>query len=87
MLIYIIISVLVVSKYLQVFSKYEKKTSIFFSCSWSFGSFAILAEDEKKINLSQAATSHLIRLITMVFPFIVDSFYSGEILEGSNEKF
>ena len=29
MFIYIIVSVLVVSKYLQIFSKYEKKTSIF----------------------------------------------------------
>ena len=29
MLVYIVLSVLIVSKYLQVFSKYEKKTSIF----------------------------------------------------------
>ena len=29
MLVYIIVSVLIVSKYLEIFSKYEKKTSIF----------------------------------------------------------
>ena len=88
MLIYIIISVLVVSKYLQVFSKYEKKTSIFSAAPGALGPLMILAEDEKKTDLSQVATSHLIRLIIIitVFPFIVDSFYSGEILEGS-EKF
>ena len=36
----------------------------------------ILAEDEKT-DLSQVATSHLIRLIIIitVFPFIVNSFY------------
>ena len=87
MLIYIIISVLVVSKYLQVFSKYEKKTSIFSAAPGALGPLMILAEDEKKTDLSQVATSHLIRLIIIitVFPFIVDSFYSGEILEGSEK--
>ena len=84
---FIIISVLIVSKYLQVFSKYEKKTSIFFSSSWSFGSLMIFAEDEKKTDLSQVATSHLIRLIIIitVFPFIVNSFYNGEIIEVSEK--
>ncbi len=87
MLIYIIISVLVVSKYLQVFSKYEKKTSIFSAAPGALGPLMILAEDEKKTDLSQVATSHLIRLIIIitVFPFIVDSFYSGEILEDSEK--
>ena len=39
----------------------------------------ILAEDEKS-DLSQVATSHLIRLIIIitVFPFIVNSFYDYE---------
>ena len=39
----------------------------------------ILAEDEK-LDLSQVATSHLIRLIIIitVFPFIVNSFYDVE---------
>jgi membrane protein AbrB duplication len=45
----------------------------------------ILAEDEKKTDLSQVATSHLIRLIIIitVFPFIVNSFYDAENLKIS----
>ncbi len=79
MMIYIIISVLVVSKYLQLFSKYEKKTSIFSAAPGALGPLMILAEDEKT-DLSQVATSHLIRLIIIitVFPFIVNSFYDVE---------
>ena len=79
MLIYIIISVLIVSKYLQIFSKYEKKTSIFSAAPGALGPLMILAEDEK-IDLSQVATSHLIRLIIIItiFPFIVNSFYDVE---------
>jgi|TARA_B100001093_G_scaffold451513_1_gene459002 membrane AbrB-like protein len=76
MLVYIIISVLIVSKYLQIFSKYERKTSIFSAAPGALGPLMILAEDEKT-DLSQVATSHLIRLIIIItiFPFIVDSFY------------
>ena len=76
MLVYIIISVLFVSKYLQKFSKYEKKTSIFSAAPGALGPLMILAEDEKS-DLSQVATSHLIRLIIIitVFPFVVNSFY------------
>jgi len=79
MLIYIIISILVVSKYLQVFSKYKKKTSIFSAAPGALGPLMILAEDEKT-DLSQVATSHLIRLIIIItiFPFIVNSFYDVE---------
>ena len=79
MLIYIIASVLIVSKYLQIFSKYEKKTSIFSAAPGALGPLMILAEDEK-LDLSQVATSHLIRLIIIitVFPFIVNSFYDVE---------
>ena len=79
MLIYIIISVLIVSKYLQKFSNYGKKTSIFSAAPGALGPLMILAEDEKT-DLSQVATSHLIRLIIIitVFPFVVNSFYSGE---------
>ena len=79
MLIYIILSVLIVSKYLQVFSKYEKKTSIFSAAPGALGPLMILAEDEKS-DLSQVATSHLIRLIIIitVFPFVVNSFYDAE---------
>ena len=63
MLIYIIVSVLIVSKYLQAFSKYERKTSVFSAAPGALGPLLILAEDEKS-DLSQVATSHLIRLIT-----------------------
>ena len=85
MLIYIIISVLIVSKYLQKFSKYERKTSIFSAAPGALGPLMILAEDEKKTDLSQVATSHLIRLIIIitVFPFIVNSFYDAESLKIS----
>ena len=61
MLGYIILSVLLVSKYLQKFSKYDKKTSIFSAAPGALGPLMILAEDEKS-DLSQVATSHLIRL-------------------------
>ena len=86
MLVYIIVSVLIVSKYLQKFSKYGKKTSIFSAAPGALGPLMILAEDEKT-DLSQVATSHLIRLIIIitVFPFIVNSFYDGEISEVINE--
>ena len=92
MLIYIILSVLIVSKYLQKYSKYDKKTSIFSAAPGALGPLMILAEDEKS-DLSQVATSHLIRLIIIisVFPFIVNSFYNIEstkitedILESKN---
>ena len=87
MLLYIIASVLIVSKYLQKFSGYEKKTSIFSAAPGALGPLMILAEDEKKADLSQVATSHLIRLIIIitVFPFIVNSFYEGKSLEAVNE--
>ncbi len=76
MLLYIIFSVLIVSKYLEKFAKYEKKTSIFSAAPGALGPLMILAEDAKT-DLSQVATSHLIRLIIIitVFPFIVNSFY------------
>ena len=79
MLIYIVVSVLIVSKYLQIFSKYGRKTSIFSAAPGALGPLMILAEDEKS-DLSQVATSHLIRLIIIitVFPFIVNSFYDVE---------
>ena len=82
MLVYIILSVLIVSKYLQIFSKYDRKTSIFSAAPGALGPLMILAEDEKS-DLSQVATSHLIRLIIIitVFPFIVNSFYNTESIE------
>ena len=80
MLIYIIASVLLVSKYLEKFSGYDKKTSIFSAAPGALGPLMILAEGEKS-DLSQVATSHLIRLIIIitVFPFIVNSFYNVEV--------
>ena len=86
MLVYIIVSVLIVSKYLQIFSKYERKTSIFSAAPGALGPLMILAEDEKS-DLSQVATSHLIRLIIIItiFPFIVNSFYEVEKLKVLDE--
>jgi len=88
MLIYIILSVLIVSKYLEKFSKYEKKTSVFSAAPGALGPLMILAEDEKT-DLSQVATSHLIRLIIIitVFPFIVNSFYEVERVNVYQEIF
>ena len=86
MLVYIIVSVLIVSKYLQIFSKYGRKTSIFSAAPGALGPLMILAEDEKS-DLSQVATSHLIRLIIIItiFPFIVNSFYEVEKLKVVDE--
>ena len=90
MLAYIIISVLLVSKYLQNFSGYGKKTSVFSAAPGALGPLLILAEDEKS-DLSQVATAHLIRLIIIitVFPFIVNSFHDTEsiqIIESINDN-
>ena len=80
MLFYIIISVFLVSRYLEKFSNYDKKTSIFSAAPGALGPLMILAEDEKS-DLSRVVTSHLIRLIIIitVFPFIVNSFYETDI--------
>jgi len=74
MLIYIIICILVVAKYLQKFANYGEKASIFSAAPGALGPLMILAENEKT-DLSQVATSHLIRLIIIitVIPFIVVS--------------
>ena len=58
MLVYIVLSVFIVSQYLQKFSNYEKKTSIFSAAPGALGPLMILAEDEKT-DLSHVATSHL----------------------------
>ena len=86
MLAYIIISVLLVSKYLQKFSGYGKKTSVFSAAPGALGPLMILAEDAKT-DLSQVATSHLIRLIIIitVFPFIVNSFYDVDSVNISEK--
>ncbi len=78
MLVYIILSILIVSQYLQKFSKYEKKTSVFSAAPGALGPLMILAEDQKT-DLSHVATSHLIRLIIIVtvFPFFVNSYHDA----------
>ena len=72
MLIYIIICILVVAKYLQKYSGYGEKASIFSAAPGALGPLLILAENEKT-DLSQVATSHLIRLIIIItlIPFII----------------
>ncbi len=87
MLVYIILSIFVVSIYLQKFSNYEKKTSIFSAAPGALGPLMILAEDQKT-DLSHVATSHLIRLIIIVtvFPFFVNSYYNAEIVELVQEN-
>jgi len=72
MLIYIIVCILIVSKYLQKYAGYGEKASIFSSAPGALGPLMILAENEKT-DLSQVATSHLIRLIIIitVIPFII----------------
>ena len=82
MFIYILVSILIVSKYLQKFSGYKDKTSIFSAAPGALGPLMILAEHEKS-DLSQVATSHLIRLIIIitVIPFFVVNFSSTEALE------
>ena len=86
MFFYIIISIFIVSKYLQKFSNYEKKTSIFSAAPGALGPLMILAEDQKT-DLSHVATSHLIRLIIIItiFPFFVNSYYDVQpVNEVSN---
>ena len=86
MLSYVIVSILLVSKYLEKFSGYDRKTSLFSAAPGALGPLLILAEDQKS-DLSQVATSHLIRLIIIitVYPFFVQSFY-GLGTENLNEK-
>ena len=81
MLIYIIVCILIVAKYLQKFSGYSEKASIFSAAPGALGPLMILAENEKT-DLSQVATSHLIRLIIIitVIPFIIVNNTNSEIL-------
>ena len=82
MFFYIIVSILIVSKYLQKFSDYKEKTSIFSAAPGALGPLMILAEYEKS-DLSQVATAHLIRLIIIItlFPFIIVSLYPADAIE------
>ena len=85
MLIYIIVCILVVAKYLQKFASYGEKASIFSAAPGALGPLMILAENEKT-DLSQVATSHLIRLIIIitVIPFIIASNTGNESLVNDN---
>ena len=82
MFFYIVVSIFVVSKYLQKFSGYNEKTSIFSAAPGALGPLMILAEYEKS-DLSQVATAHLIRLIIIItlFPFLIVSLSPTELLE------
>jgi uncharacterized protein len=82
MFVYILLSIIIVSKYLQKYSSYKKKTSIFSAAPGALGPLLILAEYEKS-DLSQVATSHLIRLIIIItiFPFFVVNFSTTEVIE------
>ena len=86
MFIYIMICIIFVSKYLEKFANYEKKTSFFSAAPGGLGPLVMLAEHEKS-DISQVATSHLIRLIVIitVFPFVVDQFAKETVL--ANEEF
>jgi uncharacterized protein len=81
MLIYIIVCILIVSKYLQKYSGYSEKASIFSAAPGALGPLMILAENEKT-DLSQVATSHLIRLLIIitVIPFIIVNNTGSEVL-------
>ena len=81
MLIYIIICILIVAKYLQKFAGYGEKASIFSAAPGALGPLIILAENEKT-DLSQVATSHLIRLIIIitVIPFIIVNNTGNDVL-------
>ena len=86
MFFYILVSIFIVSKYLQKFSSYKEKTSIFSAAPGALGPLLILAEYEKS-DLSQVATAHLIRLIIIItlFPFFVVNFSPTEAM--TIEKF
>jgi uncharacterized protein len=88
MFIYIMICIVFVSKYLEKFAKYEKKTSFFSAAPGGLGPLVMLAEHEKS-DISQVATSHLIRLIVIitVFPFVVDQFSNETVLADEQFSF
>ena len=81
MLIYIMICIVIVAKYLQKFANYSEKSSIFSAAPGALGPLMILAENEKT-DLSQVATSHLIRLIIIitVIPFIIVNNTGNDVL-------
>jgi membrane AbrB-like protein len=88
MFIYIMVCIIFVSKYLEKFAKYEKKTSFFSAAPGGLGPLVMLAEHEKS-DISQVATSHLIRLIVIitVFPFVVDQFANETFLADEEFNF
>ena len=88
MFIYIMVCIVFVSKYLEKFANYEKKTSYFSAAPGGLGPLVMLAEHEKS-DISQVATSHLIRLIVIItaFPFIVNQFANETLLVDEEFNF
>ena len=88
MFVYILLSIFIVSKYLHKYSGYKVKTSIFSAAPGALGPLLILAEYEKS-DLSQVATSHLIRLIIIitVFPFLVVNLTNSGAIEPGKFNF
>ena len=69
MLIYILICILVVAKYLQKFAKYNKKASIFSAAPGALGPLMILAEYEKS-DLSSNMTKIAPLIIKIRWEFV-----------------
>ena len=88
MFLYIMVCIIFVSKYLEKFANYEKKTSFFSAAPGGLGPLVMLAEHEKS-DISQVATSHLIRLIVIItaFPFVVNQFASAAVLNDEQFNF
>ena len=77
-----------VSKYLEKFANYEKKTAYFSAAPGGLGPLVMLAEHEKS-DISQVATSHLIRLIVIItaFPFVVNNFATETVFNDEELNF
>ena len=82
------ICIIFVSKYLEKFANYEKKTSYFSAAPGGLGPLVMLAEHEKS-DISQVATSHLIRLIVIItaFPFVVNNFATETVFNDEQFNF
>ena len=94
MLVYIIVSVLLISKYLQKFSGYGKKTSIFSAAPGALGPLLILAEarkevfeffDNVKVNEeNETLRKNRLELINM-FCKTFQNFINFQLLKANNE--
>ena len=81
------ICIVFVSKYLEKFANYEKKTSYFSAAPGGLGPLVMLAEHEKS-DISQVATSHLIRLIVIItaFPLKHSVYTNGFRIEEKKKR-